>query len=298
MSNLNEQDARRILEKRAQFFQEQMRRMPSHEKTAEYTNRFVAFIDILGFRSIVRETEGASPNELFHSVVDSYWFASATATVSLRILSDSILMVSKDEQAASFIEIANTVNAVRNSFLERGILLRGGISYGNHFESDEICISPALIDAYELENTRAAYPRIICSSAVLDFVLPAVSRTRSGRDAIIGPFGNHVLRDQLPVPDFDRVPIIEFLPDTLEAYFLRTGHHHDPSVRPTSEQLQHFKSAGLEQLTRLRAGIELARQRCSIPVHRQKVDYLIEKWNSYILTFVELSNFDKNSQLL
>jgi hypothetical protein len=291
-------DKQELFETMSESFHSQMSEMPAQDKIVSYSNRFIGFLDILGFKEILKDAAKSSPNDLFHSIVDSYWFFSASAALDFQIMSDSVIISSRDEHPASFISIANATNNLRNSFLERGILLRGAISFGPHFQSHGICISPALVEAYEVETQLAKDPRIVCSRSALDRVLPTLSVGKSGRTGIVGPYGFHVTRDQMPVADVDGVMIVEFLPDTLEAYFLRTGHHHDPSYKFNQEQISHCSIAGRGLLTRWKLGLTKAQARCKNAEHKQKVDYLVTKWNRYIRSFKKLSDSEKETYVL
>ena len=50
--------------------------------------------------------------------------------------------------------------------MEYGILIRGSITKGKMFISDNVIIGQALVDAYVLGNTTVIYPRIICSDNI------------------------------------------------------------------------------------------------------------------------------------
>lgn len=288
------------LEDRGSAFMARIAAMPARAMIASYENRFVALLDILGFREALANFAVHSPNELFHAIVDSHWFHAATTegACDFQLFSDSIIVNSKDDQASSFISVANLVNNLRNSFLERGIVLRGAIAFGRHFNKHGICISPALVEAHDLEKMKAVSARILVSETAAERVLQAVTRNAKGRCGIAGPRWFHVARDQLPVRDTDDLMVVEFLPDTLEAYFLRTGHHHDPDYTPTAEQIEHLQNVGPQLLMRWKGGLEQAQARCRKPEHQQKVDYLVAKWNKYIESFKCLSDSEKSSFLI
>jgi hypothetical protein len=275
-------------------FFDRMAAAPPRDFVAQYKNRFVAFLDVLGFRNVMIELAQSTPHDLFHAIVDAFWFESATSTVDLRIWSDSIIIVSRDDELSSFISVANVINNLRDTFLERGLLLRGGVSFGAHFDEFGILISPALVEAVDLEK-KASTPRIVCAPSVADRVVPKVTKNTQGRSGIVGPKYFHVLRDQLPIRDFDGNWVIEFLPDRLEPYFLRTGHHHDPAYTPDADQLVHIRTAGPKVLNRWRSGLLNARSRATASEHHSKIDYLIKKWNGYIASFKELDPEQKSS---
>jgi hypothetical protein len=288
-------DALSELKNREHDFLNRMASMPPQGEVASYANRFVAFLDVLGFREALSTLAAESPNELFHVMVDSHWFqaASSARTCEFQLFSDSIIVSTKDDHPSSFISLANLINGLRNSFLERGLLVRGAVAFGQHFNKHGICISPALVEAYELENRSAIYPRFVVSTTAAELVQRSITLNAARRQGIAGPRWFHVARDQLPVRDADGSMIVEFLPDTLEPYFLRTGHHHDPSYTPTADQLKHLRTEGPKLLLRWKDGLKNARARCKTPRHSEKVEYLIEKWNSYIRSFKELSNDER-----
>jgi hypothetical protein len=284
----NERVPKEILEAQ-EHFTARMREMPRADEVVEYSQRFIVFLDILGFRNILEQSAKESPNTLFHDIVDSQWFHAATTSVDIEIISDSIIITSKDDHPASFIRVAFAANSLRDSFLERGILLRGGIAFGNHFHAHGIRISPVLVEAYEAETKIAIFPRIICAASALDRFAPALTQNGKGRSGIPKPPHFHVIRDEAPQIDFDGQHVLPFLPDTLEVYFLRTGHHHDPSYASTAEQVTHFTTVRPQRLDRWRKGIEIARSRCGDDRQKEKLNYIIGKWNEYMNSFNNFS---------
>jgi hypothetical protein len=47
------------------------------------------------------------------------------------------------------------------AFIKQGLFLRGGVSYGKHFENDRITYSHVLTKAHELAESVAEYPRVV-----------------------------------------------------------------------------------------------------------------------------------------
>ena len=161
------------------------------DRAAEYSQRFVAFLDILGFRDHLKTLK--SPDPLFQMMTasDSY---RELSNVEMEWLGDAVILCSRDDHPASFIQISYVANALRYFFLARGFLIRGGVVFTADFHNEKVWISPALAEAYELESSTAIYPRIVCSTSVAERVLPAVaSSPESGRKGIARPPRFHVI---------------------------------------------------------------------------------------------------------
>ena len=65
------------------------------------------------------------------------------------------------------------LRAIAFRLLRLGFLVRGGIARGDLFHHVGKVVGPALIKAYELENKKAVYPRIIIDPAVSKNALEA-----------------------------------------------------------------------------------------------------------------------------
>lgn len=144
----------------------------------EYKECVVTFIDILGFKRMVEEST-ANPgvrDEIFRSLreinevvrdrgvrdlnereqIDDFEVRSfSDLIVRFRPLTGEI-----DREFAIFREVLDLCFA-QASLLERGTLIRGGMTVGNLHYDDAHVFGPGLLRAYELENRLAIYPRII-----------------------------------------------------------------------------------------------------------------------------------------
>lgn len=162
----------------------------------KYEKRLVAFIDILGFKEIVKQSEtDISKIELIYSALDYLKNWEAQEKWDLRLVeieedaqkrgvdnfdirektnitafSDSIVVSVKvddniNEMASTLIINLAYIGAF---LLEKGILFRGGLTVGNliHIENGTV-FGQGLIDSYKLESNNAKYPRIILSDKLL-----------------------------------------------------------------------------------------------------------------------------------
>jgi hypothetical protein len=162
----------------------------------KYERRIVAFIDILGFKEIVKQSEHDTTKiELLYSVLDflkgwetsdkwdlkfveieedaqkkgvkNFDIRGKTNTTSF---SDSIVVSVKvsdnvNEMVSTLIVNLAYIGAI---LIEKGILFRGGLTIGNIIHNDNGTVfGQALIDAYQLETKSAKYPRIVLSDKLI-----------------------------------------------------------------------------------------------------------------------------------
>lgn len=166
------------------------------QKSMKYEKRLLAFIDILGFKEIVIQSEKETYKiELLYEVLNylKTWEISKSwdlkfveieedaqkkgvsnfdirGKTNTTCFSDSIVVSVKvqddiNEMASTLIVNLAYIGSV---LLEKGILFRGGITVGNiiHHENGTV-FGQALIDAWQLESQSAKFPRIILSNKLL-----------------------------------------------------------------------------------------------------------------------------------
>ncbi|WP_155416960.1 hypothetical protein [Chromobacterium violaceum] len=128
---------------------------------------YFAFLDILGYK------ESLDQDIMHTSLVFKDRLIEASAAFNNinvahyhhREISDSIFIHSSSVDIVDFL---HTIRQIYNHYLSCNLLLRGGISYGRHFESNSITYSLALTEAYRLENQQAIYPRILIHNSIID----------------------------------------------------------------------------------------------------------------------------------
>lgn len=168
-------------------------------KELKYERRLIAFIDILGFKDIVKQSEtDTSKIELIYSVLEYVKDWEKTEKWDLKFVeieesaqykgvknfdlrgktntttfSDSIVVSVKvdsnvNEMASTLIVNLAYIGAV---LLEKGILIRGGLTIGNIIHIDNGTVfGQGLIDAFMLETRSAKFPRIILSDKLLNML--------------------------------------------------------------------------------------------------------------------------------
>lgn len=135
-------------------------------------DHFVAFIDILGFSEMVK-SDCVSPDHpkhlerLYKAHFQAIELFSHDIHANLTQFSDSIVFSRRFDISAlgGFLE---SIRQWQQMILIDGLLCRGGIAFGRHFLKDKFMFSKAMIDAYEIESTKAKFPRIIISGDLID----------------------------------------------------------------------------------------------------------------------------------
>jgi hypothetical protein len=104
--------------------------------------------------------------------------------MSITQFSDSIVLAQR-YSSKGFLQFTNQVITFQRSLLVDGILCRGGLSYGKHYEEANFIFSEALIKAYRIESERANYPRIVIDDDLMDLLAPTgnISETPIIREA-------------------------------------------------------------------------------------------------------------------
>lgn len=144
----------------------------------EYKDCYIAFIDLLGFKNIVKSYTCDEICQLYEKIVEEYTITVTTSgtplfdhsKLSIKIMSDTICFYiesSIDNSLAGLIAICNYFQ-VRLMRLSEPILTRGAIVRDRIYAEGDITFGPGVVKAYLLEEKVAKYPRIILTKSVID----------------------------------------------------------------------------------------------------------------------------------
>jgi hypothetical protein len=149
---------------------------------AIYQDRITAFIDILGFKDLVKQTTDQKDpitaqkklDTLFDVVeyVNDYFRLSRdeigfTQNTKVTLFSDSIVVSIDKANSIGVLEIFTALKKLQIHLIHDKILLRGGIVHGKLIHKEDMLLGPALISAYYLESSSALYPRIVIDPKVM-----------------------------------------------------------------------------------------------------------------------------------
>jgi hypothetical protein len=239
--------------------------MPVSE--ASYTERYCAFIDILGFRGLIDDLERgkATVGEIYNVLSAIHAQPNALRRQEADLRSQSIsdaVALSAACNAAGLDAICTATEELSRRLLRSGYFARGGIAKGRLYHDQNTVFGPALVEAYRLESQVAKFPRIVVPRLIVQDG-PSYSQTGThwkmafekrflqSRD---GPFFLHILRDY-------------------------------------SQRRESKKSGDLSILKAMRRAIQRRFNEASDnPDHFQKIAWFVEYWNGCILPDEDLDS--------
>jgi hypothetical protein len=143
-----------------------------------YTDRYVAFVDILGFKEIIRKSAGN--DQMISALVEAIRSMGSDIDPDLaktigkdfkaQNLSDAVLM-SENVSASGLSSLIYQIQELALRLLGNGLLVRGGISKGGLYQEDQVIFGPAFVEAYRLESSVAKVPRIVLAREVHEDVV-------------------------------------------------------------------------------------------------------------------------------
>lgn len=151
---------------------------------AKYELRIVAFLDVLGWKAIIKNT--ANDSEYLSFVAQT--LDKATSFLKRRTVDDDgspstdrfthfsdsmVISFISDDDYHIYRLFREVEIAIRTLFLS-GILVRGGISIGRLIHTEKHVFGPALNSAYEAESSFAVYPRVILDEEAASYVKSSV----------------------------------------------------------------------------------------------------------------------------
>lgn len=142
-----------------------------------YKPSVVAFIDILGFKSALKDSSKASDilGALSHVKiwVDEHYLDSAhdqfqgVFDIELTAFSDSVVISGDESQAVMVVFAALELSQL---LIEKGFLCRGAIASGGLYHKEGIVFGDGLVDAYKTETSQAIYPRILLDQRTVELL--------------------------------------------------------------------------------------------------------------------------------
>ncbi len=176
-----------------------------------YKKKFVAFVDILGFKNLVANIESkANTHESDFRKVESIlnylddeskesngqhdlpvyektdvgYIERELGNPVITYVSDCVV-ISTDGTFDGFKSLCNKITKFSTDIATDGIFLRGAIVYGDLFHNGRILFGSAYQRAYELESTTAIYPRVIIDSSVYEVLHDYIGQHPLNKVAIV-----------------------------------------------------------------------------------------------------------------
>ena len=143
----------------------------------EYEECYIAFLDILGFKALVKEKNCSYISEIMEKVnwgKVPIWAAGKNVEkgrvdIHVKIISDSICLYVDSSSEQNLQRLLFCCQSFQQDLLdcETPIFVRGGIAKGNIYADGDVIFGPGLIEAYQMEEFNAKYPRVIITNSLL-----------------------------------------------------------------------------------------------------------------------------------
>lgn len=141
-------------------------------------NYIISYLDILGGKNLI---ENDVNNECLNKINKLYKYTltllkknneNESKKFFIKIFSDNILIALKtsnkiDDRRHSLLKIRDIVIDYTEKAIKLGFLIRGAITEGEFFSNDILVFGKALVEAVEMENKLAIYPRIIVKEEIV-----------------------------------------------------------------------------------------------------------------------------------
>lgn len=143
-------------------------------------DRFIAYLDILGFKEQLKKisTEPSLEDNLIAAL--KTFKAKGDLTSDRRAVScfsdlivisypiDTIVGMARDKLSENFNSLIKDCLILTIKLLEVGLIVRGGITVGKLYHKDQIILGEGLVEANNIEEKLAFYPRIIVKDTAIE----------------------------------------------------------------------------------------------------------------------------------
>lgn len=147
-----------------------------------YENRYVAFLDILGFKNVVYQSANEQKKLDVINMALNYTSSvqrenyegqmpMAELGKQVSVFSDSIVISYEMTRPGSGFLVLMDLIYVCNDLLGVGLPVRGGVTVGALIHENNKCFGPAMVEAYNMESKVAIYPRILIEPKVIEYDL-------------------------------------------------------------------------------------------------------------------------------
>ena len=171
-------------------------------ESINYQQKFVAFIDILGYKDLLYNSERDGKTLELITLLERLLKENITwkkfnypDEFKIKMFSDCISL-SVPHDIVALAGLLAHLATIQSELINNQILIRGAVTVGNHYESENLIFSKALIDAYEIESKKAIYPRIIIDEQIVNIIGNSDKNTFL-RSLILKDYDNQLFLDYL-----------------------------------------------------------------------------------------------------
>src|SRR5262245_6109378 len=141
----------------------------------DYEGRYCAFIDILGFRNLIRGIKQTGQTVALRDVMKKIHAPVGASPVSWEVdfraqsISDAVA-ISTVAMDSGLFRLVSAIEELALDLLREGYFIRGALVKGQLYHDGSMVFGEALVRAYELERTIARYPSVVIVQEVMEDV--------------------------------------------------------------------------------------------------------------------------------
>lgn len=136
----------------------------------EYTKGLIAFLDILGFKNYIKNRKSCEEVIEIYNFIESISYlynSSNIGGIKIAFFSDSFVLSTEEISRQSLYNLCAACYMINIKLYDYAKLFtRGAICMGDFYQNDNIAFGPGVIKAYEEQEEKAKYVRMIVSNDV------------------------------------------------------------------------------------------------------------------------------------
>lgn len=149
-------------------------------RSVRYAPSILSYLDILGFRELIETKTAGEISRILRILGESVKPDPIFKDLKVKFtkFSDTVIrsMPEAEHYPWNFIFELRSVLQAQIALIPQGILIRGAITIGDAVQSWGRVYGHAVIRAYELEDQKALFPRVIIDDEALERLLPAIKK--------------------------------------------------------------------------------------------------------------------------
>jgi hypothetical protein len=226
-------------------------------KKVKYGERIVSYLDILGFRELIKLRTPGEVSKILRVLAESVKPKSGEGSDKIEFVkfSDTIIRSVRGvipSAAYLLYELKNLVYA-QMALIPLGVAVRGVVTIGQIVQSWGVVFGPAVVRAYDLESEPGGVPRILIDSDALSRLSPPMTVEQlADFPGLIKRDGSKLFLDYLQACEDElNVPEQEY-PAFLEIHrdFIRdslTRYADNPKILSKYQWLRHYHNSTLHE---------------------------------------------------
>lgn len=277
------------------------------EPKYQYREKFIAFIDIIGFKDLIDNTgeeiiervvntieesldayKERFPDESSGPDTDLMGYQILKFKPEYYLMSDSIILT-MDVRENNLFRLLFGVTTIQKKFIENNLFVRGAVVKGKIFETtasdgaSSIVFGPGGIAAYKMESTDALYPRVVVSDTVLGCLKEKYLYPRVESD-----IGKHIFQN-ITLKDSNGITFLDYLTPQFPTVLFPKG---------DLKFIQTHKNAILKKLAASETLVPQKKRyksRTKFLLLAEYHDYILHEWKNALKNYDKLPGYQKLS---